>query len=70
MISTNESTVSRWIWTNESAPLEAEVFVNLLSCSHITITGYEHDDPRACLQHWNHVVANMDRVCSLLGSER
>ena len=70
MISTNKSTVSRWIWTNESAPLEGGVFVNLLSCSHITITGYEHDDPRACLEKWNDVVDVMDQVCSRLGEDK
>ena len=47
-----------------------ELSVNILSCSHITITGYHHEDPRACLERWNSVVTNMDRACSRVGSEK
>ena len=46
------------------------MFVNILPCSHITITGYQHEDPEACLERWNSVVATMDQVCSRVGSEK
>ena len=46
------------------------VFVNILFCSHITITGYQHEDPRSCLERWNSVVTNMDQVCSRVGREK
>ena len=39
-------------------------------CSHITITGYQHEDPRSCLERWNSVVTNMDQVCAKVGREK
>ena len=37
---------------------------------HITITGYQHDDPRACLEKWNAVMTAMNTVCNSIGPNR
>ena len=41
-----------------------------LSCRHITITGYQHDDPRGALERWNNVMTKMSGVCTEIGSDR
>ena len=35
----------------------------------ITITGYDHENPRECLRRWNNVVSAMDSVCEEVFSE-
>ena len=41
-----------------------------LVCRHITITGYKHDNPQACLRRWNTEVKTMMEVCQEVGRDR
>ncbi|XP_023328323.1 protein-tyrosine sulfotransferase [Eurytemora carolleeae] len=36
----------------------------------VTITGYQLDNPRQCLEKWNTVITNMDKQCQEIGPER
>ena len=36
----------------------------------MTITGYQLDNPRQCLEKWNTVITNMDKQCQEIGPER
>ena len=42
----------------------------LFGCRHITITGYQHDNPEACLRKWNMEIEKMVRVCRKIGRDR
>lgn len=57
---------SKWIFMLR----DGRAVVHSVIKRHITITGYEHDDPRACLEKWNDVVDVMDQVCSRLGEDK
>ena len=35
---------------------------------HITITGYEHDNPESCLRRWNMEITKMAAVCELVSA--
>ena len=36
---------------------------------HITITGYEHDNPESCLRRWNMEITKMAAVCELVSAD-
>ena len=42
----------------------------LFRCRHITITGYQHDNPEACLRKWNVEIEKMMGVCKKVGTDR
>jgi len=57
---------SRWIFMVR----DGRAVVHSVISRKITITGYDHDNPRECLQRWNNVVFVMDKVCNKLGDSR
>ena len=57
---------SKWIFMVR----DGRAVVHSVIKRHITISGYQHDDPRACLEKWNTMVELMDTVCQNLGPDR
>jgi len=57
---------SRWIFMVR----DGRAVVHSVISRKITITGYDHDDPRECLRRWNNVVSAMDSICKKVGESR
>jgi len=57
---------SRWIFMVR----DGRAVVHSVISRKITITGYDHENPRECLRRWNNVVSAMDSVCKKVGESR
>ena len=42
----------------------------IIQFRHITITGYNHNDPAACLSRWNQEIEKMNGVCDKMGRDK
>lgn len=57
---------SRWIFMVR----DGRAVIHSVISRKITITGYDHGNPRECLRRWNSVVSAMDSVCKQVGEKR